>query len=170
VADRISKVLVVDASVVRAAGESEHPVSSANREFLNSVLELCHRVAMTPQIGAEWRRHQSKVTGRWRVAMYARKKIVRLEAPGNPELRSRLTHGHRSADRDAILKDAHLIEACLKADRIVASLDENARALFQADELNAVTWVNPVSERTRIQAWLEQGAPPVDEWQLGYRP
>ena len=36
--------------------------------------------------------------------MYARKKIVRLEAPVHPELRSRLTRGHRPADRDAILK------------------------------------------------------------------
>lgn len=154
---------------MRAAGESQHPVSSANREFLNSVLEICHRVVMTTEIGAEWRRHQSRVTGRWKVAMYARKKIVSLEVPANTEMRSRLTQGHLDADRDAILKDAHLIEACLMADRIVASLDENARTLFQVDELNVVTWVNPVSVRARIRGWLEEGAPPVEEWQLGNR-
>jgi hypothetical protein len=170
VTGRISKLLVVDASVVRAAGENEHPVSSANRDFLNAVLEICHRVAMTVQIGDEWRRHQSKVTRRWRVAMYARKKIVLLQMPGNPDLRLRLTQGHDPVERDAILKDAHLIEAALSADRIVASLDENARVLFKAAELNVVTWVNPVSERTRIRAWLEEGARPVDEWKLGYRP
>jgi hypothetical protein len=166
---RISKLLIVDASVVRAAGESEHPISSANRNFLNAVLEICHRVAMTTQIGDEWRRHQSKATRRWKLAMYARKKIVLLYVSTNPELRLRLTQAHSPEETEAILKDAHLIEAALRADRIVASLDENARALFNTAELNSVTWVNPVSERARIQKWLEQGAPPVEEWKLGHQ-
>jgi hypothetical protein len=115
-------------------------------------------VAITTEIGEEWRRHQSKVTRRWRVAMYARKKLVFLQVP---------TFGHGPLEREAILKDAHLIEAALSADRIVASLDEHARTLFQTSELNVVTWVNPVSERARIKAWLEEGAPPVYEWKLG---
>jgi hypothetical protein len=102
--------------------------------------------------------------------MYARKKIVTLQVQANTELRLRLTLGRGPEERDEILKDAHLIEAALHADWIVASLDERARALFHTAELNVVTWVNPVSERTRIQAWLEEGAPPVDEWKLGHRP
>lgn len=167
-AGRMSKLLVVDASVVHAAGESEKPDASANRDFLMQVLEICHRVAMTTQLADEWRRHQSKITRRWRVAMYARKKIVFLQVPVNPGLRGRLTRGHGPVERSVILKDAHLIEAALSADHIVASLDENARALFRTAELTAVTWVNPVSERARIQNWLEQGAPPVEEWKLGH--
>jgi hypothetical protein len=67
------------------------------------------------------------------------------------------------------MKDLHLIEAALQADRIVVSLDENARILLQVQELNTIMWVNPVSEHRRIQSWLEQGAPPVDEWKLGYQ-
>ena len=63
----------------------------------------------------------------------------------------------------------YLSKHVLKADRIVASLDENARALFQVDELNVVTWVNPVSERTRIQAGWNRARHPVDEWKLGNR-
>jgi len=168
VADRISKLLIVDASVVRAAGETEHPVSGANRDFLFAVLDICHRVGMNTEIGDEWRRHQSKVTRRWKLAMYARKKIILLHVSTNPELRLRLTQGHSPEETEAILKDAHLIEAALRANGIVASLDENARALFRTAELNAVTWVNPFVERTRIKAWLEQGAPPVEEWKLGY--
>jgi hypothetical protein len=167
---RISKLLVVDATIVQAAGESNHPISSANRDFLNWVLDICHRVAMTTEIGDEWARHQSKLTRRWRVAMYARKKIVTLQVQANTELRLRLTLGRGAEEREAILKDTHLIEAALSADRIVASLDERARALFHNAELNVVTWVNPISERARIRGWLEEGAPPVDEWKLGYRP
>jgi hypothetical protein len=102
--------------------------------------------------------------------MYTRKKLVFLQVQRNPALRLRLTFGHGPLEREAILKDAHLIEAALSADRIVASLDETARTLFQTTELNVVTWVNPVSERARIKAWLEEGAPPVDEWKLGHHP
>jgi hypothetical protein len=98
--------------------------------------------------------------------MYARKKIVILVAPANPGLRLRLTEGRGLIERDAILKDVHLIEAALRADRIVASLDDTARAMFHIAELNVITWVNPVSETTRIRAWLEAGAPPVEEWKL----
>lgn len=165
---RISKLLVVDATIVRAAGESNHPISSANRDFLNWVLDICHRVVMTTEIGDEWGRHQSKLTRRWRVAMHARKKLVTLQVQANTELRLRPTLGRNAEERDAILKDTHLIEAALSADRIVASLDERARALFHTAELSVVTWVNPVSERPRIQAWLEDGAPPVNEWKLGH--
>jgi len=166
---RVSKLLVVDAAIMQAAGESNHPISWANRDFLNWVLDICHRVAITTEICDEWARHQSKFTRRWRVAMYARKKIVKLQVPANPELRLRLTLGRGAEEREAILKDAHLIEAALSADRIVASLDERARALFHNVELNVVTWVNPVSERARIRGWLEEGAPSVNEWKLGYR-
>jgi hypothetical protein len=68
-----------------------------------------------------------------------------------------------------MLKDLHLIEAALAAASIVVSVDDRARALFQIRELGAITWVNPVSDNERIQAWLEEGAPAVDEWKLGYR-
>jgi hypothetical protein len=66
--------------------------------------------------------------------MYAKKKIVILQVAGNPALKLRLTEGRGPAEKDAILKDAHLIEAALNADRIVASLDDNARALFHIAE------------------------------------
>jgi predicted nucleic acid-binding protein len=168
VADRISKLLVVDASVVHAAGANEHVHSSATRKCLNWILEICHRVVMTEDIREEWHRHQSKFSRRWRVAMYARKKIVELQLVIDEEFRDRMSGPGRTADqRAAILKDLHLIEAALQADRIVVSLDETARMLFQVQELSTIIWVNPISEHHRIQSWLEQGAPPVDEWMLG---
>ena len=116
-----SKLLVVDASVVRAAGESNHPVSSSTRHFLNWVLELCHRVVLTPEIRAEWRRHQSKLARRWRLAMYARKQIVELNVAGDPDLRLRVVKGRGQDEAIAILKDLHLIEAALETDGVVVS-------------------------------------------------
>ena len=101
--------------------------------------------------------------------MYARKKIVEVQVVASPELRSRLTQGHNPEEKTAMLKDLHLIEAALAAASIVVSADENARALFQIREFSAITWVNPVSDKDRVQAWLEVGAPQVDEWKLGYQ-
>jgi hypothetical protein len=169
VPDPISKLLVVDASVVHAAGQGQHLVSTRTRYFLNSVLEICHRVAMTAAISEEWRRHQSKISRRWKLAMYARRKVVELQIASDDDLRERLSGPGRSPEqRAAVLKDIHLIEAARHADRIVVSLDENARALFQVQELNTIIWVNPVTEHLRMFSWLEQGAPPVDEWKLRY--
>src|ERR1700694_5328998 len=74
VSDRISRLLVVDASVVRAAGRSDNPVSSRTWFFLESVRVICHRVAVNPKIREEWWRHQSRVADGWRRAMYARRK------------------------------------------------------------------------------------------------
>ena len=163
-----SKVLVIDASVARAAGTSENPTSGATRRFLDSVLEVCHRMALTTPIREEWRRHQSKFTKRWRLAMYARKKIVVLQESADPSLTARiLDTGHNDEDRRAMLKDIPLIVAALQADRIVVSRDDNARVLFQVRELNAITWVNPVDEPERVREWLEQGAAEIEEWKLG---
>jgi hypothetical protein len=165
----LSKLLVVDATVVHAAGGSVHPHSSATRSFLNSVLEICHRVVLTAELGDEWKRHQSKVTRRWRVAMYARRKIVKIQVPQDVGLRTRVTKDRAKEEITAILKDIHLVEAALGTEKIVVSMDEKARAFFAIPELRFITWVNPVSDPARVHDWLQQGAPPVEEWKLGYR-
>ena len=140
-ADRISKLLVVDSSVVHAAGTNEDADSSTTRQFLNWALEICHRVVMTGEIREEWGRHQSKFSRRWRVAMYARKKVVEVQVTIDEHFRERVSGQGRSPEqRAAVLKDLHLIEA----DRIIVSLDETARMLFQVQELNSIIWVNPV--------------------------
>jgi hypothetical protein len=125
-------------------------------------------MALTPAIREEWRRHQSKFARRWRLAMYAKKKIVLLEEGQDPGLVDRILRTSRNDEqRQAMLKDVPLIRAALQADYIVVSRDENARELFQIRELSTITWVNPVSEPERILGWLREGAPAVDEWKLG---
>ena len=49
-ADKVSKRLVIDASVARAAGgeDATYPISVSCRDFLKAVLDLSHRVVMTP--------------------------------------------------------------------------------------------------------------------------
>ena len=42
-ANQGSRRLVIDADVVHSAGETEHPVSSACRRFLETVLDVGHQ-------------------------------------------------------------------------------------------------------------------------------
>ena len=163
-----SKVLVIDASVANAAGWSDHPDSSASRYFLRAVLDTCHQMVLTPALAEEWRRHQSKYAREWRKSMYARRKIRQLEAAENGNLRARILDPGAGLQALAIRrKDVRLIEAAILTGHIVVSLDEEAREAFQFRELNIITWVNPVRERERMNSWLEDGAPPVEEWKLG---
>ena len=83
--------------------------------------------------------------------MYAKKKIVVLQEGEDPGLEDRILRTSRNDEqRRAMLKDLPLIHAALRADYIVVSRDENARALFQIRELSAITWANPVSQPARI--------------------
>jgi hypothetical protein len=125
-------------------------------------------MVLTPPLIDEWRRHQSKFTREWRKSMHARRKIRTLDAQENAGLRERiLGPGVDEALRQIRLKDLPLIEAALRTDKIVASLDEEARQSFQLQELNVIIWVNPARAAHRMRPWLEEGAPPVDEWKLG---
>lgn len=63
-----------------------------------------------------------------------------------------------------MLKDAHLLEAALATDGIVASRDEKARAAFRAASevvslLRQVVWLNPDRAEEGAIPWLEAGAP-----------
>ena len=177
---KLSKRLVIDASVARAAGgdDATYPTSVHCRDFLQAVLENSHRVVMTRDIREEWDKHQSKPTRRWLRLMVAKKKLVPLpDMPANNELWDvcdRLAETDRQ--RQDMFKDLRLLEAALVADKIVISLDDNtARRFFRraAQELEAIAdivWVNPnnVEEEQPI-AWLENGAEPDKERCLGFR-
>jgi hypothetical protein len=127
-------------------------------------------MVLTPPLVDEWRRHQSKYTREWRKSMHAWRQIRMLDDGENTGLRERaLSPGIEEPLRQIRLKDLPLIEAALRTDNIVVSLDEEARVAFRLPELNAITWANPLIERERIRTWLEAGAKPVDEWKLGPR-
>ena len=47
VSRRKRRLVVVDASVVGSAGETDHPVSSSCRSCLEEIRLICHRVVLT---------------------------------------------------------------------------------------------------------------------------
>ncbi len=174
---KISQRLVIDASVARSAGPETAtvPISKRCRDFLRTTLTVCHRCVFTPAINEEWKKHQSAFARTWRTAMVARKKLLFVEVSEDRGLRGGIqaAAGTERAS-EAMLKDAHLIEAASAADRTVISLDDKARDLFaevsrKVPALRSVLWVNPGETEDAGRAWLEGGAPPLGEHRLDAR-
>jgi hypothetical protein len=169
--------LVIDASLAMAAGEtSMHPTSRNCREFLQSVLSICHRMALTSPIQDEWNKHQSAFARKWRRSMMARKKIEFVKIPPHRSLQKRIAAAARDADVAAILeKDRLLIEAALATDECIVSLDDRVRNHFKEcvprlNEMALICWVNPEKPHEQAVAWLERGAPADKTRTLGYAP
>jgi ABC-type iron transport system FetAB ATPase subunit len=180
-----SKRLVIDASVLTASGDENatFPTSKHCHQFLQNVLEICHRVVLTRALETEWNNHKSRFGQAWRGNMEKRGKLVRVKSLEDSELRAKiymadiLLENLTEKQRLAVKKDIHLIEAALATDKIVVSLDDNtARRFFALSaqevealrELKAIAWVNPDKpDETQIE-WLKNGANPEPERLLGF--
>ncbi len=141
-----------------------HPTSKYCRDFLLAVLTICHQIVITPDVAEEWGRHQSNFARKWRVSMVAKKKLHIIRIEQSKELRDKIENAAKTENqKKAMLKDAHLIEAALAADKIVFSLDEIVRDLFSEAtgnirELRDILWANPDKEEDQCIIWLEGGA------------
>lgn len=175
---KVSRALIIDASVARSAGgeEATYPTSKNCRDFLKMCLTLSHRVVMSTPINDEWNKHRSAFARTWLVSMVARKRVLRVEIPEDAELRQAVQRVAASQkDCDAMLKDCHLLEAAVATERTVVALDEIVRALFRSScqvigEIRSVVWVNPDKEEEQPIPWLEEGADPEKHRQLGFQP
>ena len=167
-ATRTSRRLVIDASLASAAGQSLHPQSRRSRDFLSAVLQICHRAVMTPELIDEWDRNESQFSATWRAEMRSKQKVVDLQGKGNPEIRAQLdAQAFSRSLRRSAEKDLHLIEAAVRTDNIVVSLDDRARELLRLEATAKITWVNAVTEGGNAIYWLKRGAKPLKKWQLG---
>ena len=171
------KRLVIDANVARSAGrkDTESIASLHCREFLETMLnETRHLIVITDAIEAEWQKHQSNFASHWLASMYKRGRVCIIEIPTHGRLRFKVLRTTLSEhERSAMLKDIHLLEAALHADRIVISQDEKVRGYFQnaALTIKAVTlvvWVNPCQTIETPAIWLLSGAECEKGRCLGY--
>jgi hypothetical protein len=164
---RASRRLVIDADIARAAGgvDAVYPTSKNCRDFLEAVRIICHRLVMSNAISVEWKRHESRFTSTWLNKMYGMRKVVFIDpAKSTSEDLGQQLEKMASSEkaREAVLKDAHPLEAALASDQIVASMDETVRDLFSRaskniGEIRPVVWVNPNREEEKITEWLENG-------------
>jgi hypothetical protein len=161
---KMSRRIVIDASVARAAGETDHPTSQRCRLFLLDVLTICHRVALSQDITREWDKHASRYTIKWLRAMRSRGKVIRV-TPAASDLFERVLAAADWSAKDiaAVEKDMPLPLAALAADYLVASGDNRIRDRFarvagEVDEVGGITWVNPGTADDHCGPWLHAGA------------
>lgn len=167
--------LVIDADVARSAGVSEHPISSACRKFLETVLKVGHHVVMTDEIKKEWDAHMSKKYSRiWLTRMLDSRRVDRIEKEKERDenLRKMIDEVIPRDQRDTVAKDVHLIEAAIATDRLITSRDETARKAFgnasaNVSELKQIVWVNPTQDGEKPIDWLRDGAKAEAHRQLG---
>ena len=158
------KCLVIDADVAHAAGASAHPVATACRNMLNEILHLGHRFVSTQRIDQEWRRHVSKFSYQWHAAMLSRSRVAAVDpVPSAGFENAILGGGFGPAQREAMLKDLHLVCAALASDRVILSMDQTARRLFgrlsgAQRTLKRLAWGNPAMPEEAILTWLRSGA------------
>jgi hypothetical protein len=178
---RISKLLVVDASVVAAAGgeKATDPVPAHARDALKAILTICHRVYLSVELRQEWRNHRSWFAQRWWRQMYARRKIVDRAPPSCAAILEdiRSFPSITQSDVDAVAKDIHLIAAALAADHAILSWDNRVAAAIRkvcadtgtmtSKTVAHVLWINPISDRDALHAWLSETGPVQPNWRLG---
>jgi hypothetical protein len=176
-ADKVSKRLIIDASVARAAGgeDATYPISVYCRDFLEAVLDISHRVVMTSDIRDEWNKHQSKSARIWLRRMVAKKKLCPCDIAVDDDLwRQVETLAKSDKEREVMVKDLRLLEAAIATERTVISLDNKVRNCFakvalQVDKLKDIIWVNPAEKAEITIDWLQNGAEPEIERSLGFQ-
>lgn len=169
-----SKRLVIDASVGRAAGGpgATAPLSVCCRDFLQAVLELCHRAVMPKALLDEWKAHRSMFASTWLKAMFARKKVLLESISSGGELGERIGGAARSPrELEALQKDIHLVLGALENDRAVVSLDNQMRDILRrvsgvVGEVQGVHWVHPGELNEEALEWLKGSCPERKDWQL----
>lgn len=169
------RVMVVDADVAMAAGRGHRPPVPECLRILTTILSVCHRVAFTPELREEWKRHASRQARRWLKQMVGRKKLVDASSPTKARaMRSDGTLAGlekaidrrfpRDEERDEVRKDLHLVCAAVECGAAVISNDDTARRRLRqlahdCRPLGSVEWVNPSCPAENVDAWLHKGAP-----------
>ena len=103
--------------------------------------------------------------------MVARRKLKLFNLEERKDLRQQIELEDISrAQKNAMLKDCHLVEAAIVTDRRIVALDNTARELFSRassniPEIQDILWVNPISDSVRVIDWLN-GASEQAEWRL----
>ena len=173
---KMSRRIVVDASVARSAGLTENPISLYCRRFLEAIHDTKHQVVMTDDIRSEWKKHQSRYSLTWLSAMQSRGRVINVSTSADDEkdLADRLDASTlvTDAQKDAARKDMLLLLAALKTDKLVSSRDDVVRAIFavlcaELAKIASVNWVNPVVESEMAVEWIKAGARADVERSLG---
>ncbi|MFJ5060226.1 hypothetical protein ACIP96_12440 [Streptomyces nigra] len=163
----MERTIVVDASIARSSGTTEHPVSKACRDFLQEMYSVGHKAAFDAVLMAEWRKHQSGYALRWFGLMQSRRRVISVKCLAvDKRYLAKLVdeaNGLTLKEQQAALKDTHLVHCAWVSDGLVTSLDDTVRNIFafisqNCPRLGGIVWVNPSKGAEGAVGWLKAGA------------
>ncbi|TAK66670.1 MAG: hypothetical protein EPO24_01310 [Bacteroidetes bacterium] len=170
-----SKLIVIDSDITRASSERNNIRAMQSRKLLETVLVVCHKFLLTPEILNEWKDNRSGYSSSWLTKMMARRKSPPKESPEDATLRAKVKKLlDNTNELEPVLKDIHLIEGALSYDKIVISFEKEAHSNFKRisdsiGEFKPIMWLTLSDDFDDIIQWLEDGAPEKKEFQLGYK-
>ena len=136
-----SRLLAVDASILAGANRS----SGACARTLEDIMKICHRVLVNPDVLAEWTKHQTEYARKWRAMMNGKKKLVPVVANSTAveaEIQAKVPP-QNTAEKRALLKDAHLLAVALAGDRVLLTADLRLADLCEKHEVQTgrIEWL-----------------------------
>lgn len=140
----LNQLLVVDACVLRSAGDTPHPHSVHCAQLLDAILDSGQGVATCAELTAEWDRHACDYAQQWRLAMQAHGQLVPIDiAPGRQRLTVQINAlpGLSPTHRAALSKDAHLLVAALETGRMLLTGDTRLKKLAAKRLAPGVQWL-----------------------------
>ncbi|MEY2976905.1 MAG: hypothetical protein ACO31I_14770 [Prochlorotrichaceae cyanobacterium] len=162
---------VIDADIARSSGTTEHPVSKSCREFLDFIRDQGYFVVMNAALSSEWNQHHSIYAKRWLASMYARKQVIRHEDGGFNFEQKIISSSLSDVQKDAALKDMHLLNASRNHGKTIASGDNTAREIYVVlaisyREIADFFWVNPKNESQMLIEYISNSKSSKAEWYL----
>ena len=157
---KVSRLLSVDASVLRGAGNKTGHSAHCTR-VLNAILEICHRAVLCKEAQQEWNKHQSRIAIKWRASMNARKKLIPTDIKAEIQRITEEVNGLAlvtKADRAALMKDVHLLAAAAHGDHAIVSSDQALKVLCDLHLVERLEWllVSPNDEAAQREALLNR--------------
>jgi len=127
------------------------------------------RLAMSPVLEDEWRKHQSRYARKWLSDMYARRRIARVVPKTDIQLRKATAKLATEKQRQAVQKDWHLVETAAASDHRVVSSDLRIKELLvsmvpDVAYLARLHWTCPADDG--CCEWIEDGTPEDPERHL----
>lgn len=146
-----SRLLAVDASILGGANKS----SGACARTLEDIMLICHRVLVSKDVLDEWTKHQTAYAKKWRAMMYGKKKLLPVAAD-NTAIKAEIEANvpmQNTAEKRAMLKDAHLLAVALAGDGLLLTADLRLHNLCEKHgvQTGRIEWLKLHPQNTAVQ-------------------
>jgi hypothetical protein len=141
-----SRLLTIDASILRSAGGREKGHSAHCSKILQTILEdTPHQAIFCKTTSQEWTKHQSAFARMWRSSMVARKKLIAVNTQATQQKLQTdidaLTNLSAN-NKKALEKDIHMLALAMDADKVIITGDKILQQLTQENAIKpALEWL-----------------------------